>query len=116
MILACPGRPRAGPRACRVVVPPRGGQESFVRPVLHDASPCGTVAVMKQHVIDEVLARQVASAVLADVRTVRHVLRGESVRGVVGARIRAELTRRLTLDLEAEARPVPGPTQPDKES
>jgi hypothetical protein len=104
-----PGRARGG-----------GGQECFVRPLLREASPCGTVAAMKQHVIDEVLAREVASAVLADVRTVRRVLRGESVRGLVGARIRAELARRLAADAEpvvrpSEARPEPGSAQPEKE-
>jgi hypothetical protein len=52
------------------------------------------VLAMNQQVVDEVLAREVAAAVLADVRTVRRVLRGQSVRGLVGARIRAELERR----------------------
>jgi hypothetical protein len=52
------------------------------------------VFAMKQQVVDEVLAREVAAAVLADVRTVRRFLRGQPVRGLVGARIRAELERR----------------------
>lgn len=47
-----------------------------------------------QHVIDELLAREVAAATHSDVRTVRRVMRGEPVRGLVGARIRAELQRR----------------------
>jgi hypothetical protein len=50
-------------------------------------------AAMK-HVIDELLAREVAAATFTDVRTVRRVLRGEPVRGLAGARIRAELARR----------------------
>jgi hypothetical protein len=41
-----------------------------------------------------VLAREIAAAVLADVRTVRRVLRGETVRGLVGARIHLEVERR----------------------
>ena len=44
--------------------------------------------------VDELLAREVAAAALADVRTVRRVLRGKPVRGLVAARIRAVLSRR----------------------
>jgi hypothetical protein len=47
-----------------------------------------------KHVVDELLAREVAAATHADVRTVRRVMLGEPVRGLVGARIRAELERR----------------------
>jgi hypothetical protein len=47
-----------------------------------------------KHVIDELVAREVVAAAHADVRTVRRVMRGEPVRGLVGARIRAELERR----------------------
>ncbi len=54
-----------------------------------------------QHVIDELLAREVAIATHADVRTVRRVLRGEPVRGLVGARIRAELERRAARQSKA---------------
>jgi hypothetical protein len=46
-----------------------------------------------KHDVDEALARRVAAATFADIRTVRRVLRGEPVRGFVGARIRAELER-----------------------
>jgi hypothetical protein len=46
-----------------------------------------------KHSVNEALARQVAAAAWADIRTVRRVLRGEPVRGFVGARIRAELER-----------------------
>jgi hypothetical protein len=49
---------------------------------------------MKTTVVDEILAREVAAAVLADVRTVRRILRGERVRGLVGVRIRTEIERR----------------------
>jgi hypothetical protein len=52
------------------------------------------VLAMK-HVIDELLVREVAAATFTDVRTVRRVLRGEPVRGLAGARIRAELARRV---------------------
>jgi hypothetical protein len=52
------------------------------------------MVLLMQHVIDELLAREVATAIHADVRTVRRVMRGEAVRGLVGARIRAELERR----------------------
>lgn len=44
--------------------------------------------------IDEVLARQVAGDTLADIRTVRRVLRGERVRGVVAERIIAAISAR----------------------
>jgi hypothetical protein len=44
-----------------------------------------------KHSVDEALARKVAAAAFADIRTVRRALRGEPVRGFVGARIRAEL-------------------------
>ena len=47
-----------------------------------------------KHVVDELLARAVAVATHTDVRTVRRVLRGEVVRGLAGARIRAELENR----------------------
>lgn len=40
---------------------------------------------------DELLARRAAGISFADIRTVRRVLRGESVRGVVADRIRAAL-------------------------
>jgi hypothetical protein len=53
---------------------------------------------MPHDAVDEVLAREVAAAVLADVRTVRRVLQGQRVRGLVGARIRAELERRRELN------------------
>jgi len=47
-----------------------------------------------KHVVDELLAREVAAVTFTDVRTVRRVMRGEPVRGLAGARIRAELARR----------------------
>lgn len=56
---------------------------------------------LMQNEVDELLAREVAAAVLADVRTVRRVLRGELVRGLVGLRIQAELARRRTQHSEA---------------
>jgi hypothetical protein len=59
---------------------------------------CGTM----KHGVDEALARQVAAITFADIRTVRRVLRGERVRGFVGARIRAELERS-----RSESRPLP---------
>ena len=57
---------------------------------------------MNKQIIDELLARQVAAAAMADIRTVRRALRGERVRGFVGARILAELERRRRLN-EARA-------------
>jgi hypothetical protein len=92
--------------------PDSGGQRSFVRPRLQDASPCGTVAAMKQPVIDEVFAREVASAVMVDVRTVRRVLKGELVRGLVGARIRSELARRREISSAGEPTGTAGPARP----
>lgn len=44
--------------------------------------------------VDERLAREVATLVSADVRTVRRVMRNEPVRGLVGQRIQAELEKR----------------------
>jgi hypothetical protein len=83
-------------RYCGVwrTLPPDSGQTDFVRRRAHDVASFGMVRSMNQPVADEVLAREVAAAVLADVRTVRRVLRGERVRGLVGARIRAEIERR----------------------
>jgi hypothetical protein len=43
--------------------------------------------------IDERLARRAAAVAMADVRTVRRVLRGEPVRGFVGLRIREAVER-----------------------
>lgn len=45
------------------------------------------------HETDEALARRVAGQTLTDVRTVRKVMRGEPVRGVVKQRIQAALDR-----------------------
>ena len=53
--------------------------------------------------VDEALARTVAGETLADVRTVRRVMRGESVRGVIGAIIQAALERRATAARESQA-------------
>jgi hypothetical protein len=78
----------------RDILPAVGGQVCFVRIHARGDSRCVIVRAMNQQVVDEVLAREVATAVLADVRTVRRVLRGQPVRGLVGARIRAELERR----------------------
>ena len=62
---------------------------------------------MNKLLIDELLARQVAATVLADVRTVRRVIRGEWVRGLVGARIRAELERRRRVLASKQPSPKP---------
>lgn len=69
------------------------GQTLFVRHGVRLPAPCRMVRTMK-HVVDELLAREVAAATFTDVRTVRRVMRGEPVRGLAGARIRAELARR----------------------
>ncbi len=63
------------------------------------------VLVMK-HVIDELLVREVAAVTYTDVRTVRRVVRGERVRGLAGARIRAELERRARQNLTGSANTV----------
>ena len=93
---ACPlERARRDPRV-RSAEPARQGRRNKLSLfqmssiVQHGA----TVSPLMEHDIDEVLAREVAAATLTDVRTVRRVLRGERVRGLVGARIRAELERR----------------------
>jgi hypothetical protein len=48
---------------------------------------------MSHDEIDEVLARRVAGVTLADVRTVRKVMRGELVRGHIAQRIQAALDK-----------------------
>jgi hypothetical protein len=57
---------------------------------------------MKHVAVDELLAREVAAVTLTDIRTVRRVLRGEPVRGLVGARICAELRLRAGTGLRTE--------------
>jgi hypothetical protein len=43
----------------------------------------------------ELFARRIAGELLCDVRTVRRVMRGEQVRGLVGARIARALEERV---------------------
>lgn len=51
------------------------------------------MGVMMDDPNEERFAREVATAAIADIRTVRRYLRGEAVRGFVGLRIRAAARR-----------------------
>jgi hypothetical protein len=75
----------------------RRGQMDFVRSKRQVVCSACILCDMSNPIVDELLARQVAAVVMADVRTVRRAIRGEGVRGFVGARIQAELERRRQL-------------------